>query len=158
MPNMITTEIKEVSAKGLEFIVQEEGLRLSPYLDSVGIATVGVGMTYYPPDKKVKITDPPITKEEALRMFRFVLKTYEKAVWSLTVDTINQNKFDSLVSITYNIGVNAFKSSTLLKRVNTNHNDPSIREAFYMWQNAGKLKGVLLGRRKREANLFFRPV
>lgn len=151
-------EITETSNKGIQFLIQEEGLVKRPYLDSVGIPTIGVGMTYYPDSgRKVKMTDPPLTTEQAIKYFRMMLKNYEHGVYSVTRDDINQNHFDALVSLTYNIGVAGFKSSTLLKKVNANKDDKSISAEFEKWKNAGG-KPILLARRKREAELYFKPV
>jgi len=100
---------------------------------------------------KVKMTDPPITEKRAMELFRWVLKQYELAVYSNTRDDINQNQFDSLVSFTYNVGVNAFKNSTLLKRINANASQQSITNAFMMWNKPKEI----IGRRKREVELYF---
>jgi GH24 family phage-related lysozyme (muramidase) len=55
------------------------------------------------------------------------------------------------VSICYNIGVSAFKGSTLLRRVNAYGIEAGIRQAFLMWRKPIEL----LARRKREADLYF---
>jgi lysozyme len=148
-------EIKSVDQAGIDFIAKEEGCILRPYLDSVGVPTIGIGCTYYPGGIRLKMTDPSITREKAYDLFKAVLHHYETAVWSFTRDDINQNQFNALVSICYNIGVNGFRSSTLLKRVNQDPSNPDIREAFLMWSRAGSNKSALLGRRKREAKLYF---
>lgn len=148
------TEIKNMSSAGIDFLIKEEGCILHPYKDSVGIPTIGVGATYYENGKRVTMADPPITKERAKTLFMNLLQHYEKAVWSFTRDDINQNQFDALVSLCYNIGVGAFKGSTVVKRVNADPADPQIHNAFLMWKNAGG-KPILLGRRKRESALYF---
>ena len=147
-------EIKNISRKGLLFIGKEEGCILKPYLDAVGVPTIGYGNTYYENGVRVTMKDPAITKERALSLFLNTLSFYEKGVWSNTRDDINQNQFDALVSLTYNIGVNAFKGSTVLRLVNKNPADLKITNAFKMWKNAGG-KPILLNRRIREANLYF---
>lgn len=146
-------EIKRVSKKGLDFIGKEEGLRLKPYLCSAKVPTIGYGSTYYEDGTKVKMTDPAITKERAEQLFLNTLKHYEMCIYTSTRDDINQNQFDALVSICYNIGTHAFKKSTLLKRVNKNPNGADIEGAFLMWKNAGG-KPILLERRKREYKLY----
>ncbi len=143
-------EIKTLDKKGIDFLIKEEGIALHPYLDSVGISTIGIGNTYYENGGRVKMTDSPITKERAIELFKSVLKHY---VWSVTRDDITQNQFSALVSLCYNIGVGGFKGSTLVKRVNKNPNDIKIAEAFKMW----KKPTVLLPRRKREVALYFTP-
>lgn len=145
-------EIKEMSAAGLEFLTANEGIVLHVYLDSVGIATIGVGSTYYENGTKVKMTDKPITKERAISLFKTTLKHYELAVYSVTRDDINQNNFDSLTSLCYNIGVNGFKKSTLLRRINARANGQSIENAFMMWNKPKEI----IGRRKREVALYFK--
>lgn len=149
-------EIRETSNKGIQFLINEEGLVKRPYLDQVGVPTIGVGCTYYENGQKVKMTDPPITTERAIALFRNLLRNYELAVYSTTRDDINHNQFDALTSITFNIGTSGFKSSTLLKRVNKDKDDKSIAAAFEMWKNADG-KPILLARRKREAALYFTP-
>lgn len=148
-------EIKKVSATGLDFIIQEEGMILHPYLDSVKVATIGVGCTYYENGQKVKMSDPAITKERAKELFSNLLKHYELAVYSNTRDDLNQNQFDALVSLCFNIGVNGFKGSTLLKRVNAKASNELIQKSFQMWKNAGG-KPILLGRRNREYALYIK--
>jgi lysozyme len=147
-------EIKLMSAPGLHFLANEEGCILRPYKDAVGIPTIGIGCTYYDDGTRVKMTDPPITMERALLLFKNVLTHYEKTVWTSTRDDINQHQFDALTCICFNIGVGAFKGSTLLRRVNLNPGDPTIKDAFLMWRNAGK-RPILLARRIREAALYF---
>jgi lysozyme len=148
-------EIKKVSGNGLDFIIGEEGMVLHPYLDSVKVPTIGVGCTYYENGEKVKMTDQPISKERAKELFANLLKHYELAVYSNTRDDINQNQFDSLVSLCFNIGVNGFKGSTLLKRVNSKASNDLIQKGFQMWKNAGG-KPILLNRRNREYALYIK--
>jgi len=146
-----TSEIKQMSENGLKFLMNNEGVVLKPYLDTKGIPTIGVGNTFYEDGSKVKMTDPPITEKRAMELFRWILKQYELAVYSNTRDDINQNQFDSLVSFTYNVGVTAFKNSTLLKRINANASQQSITNAFMMWNKPKEI----IGRRKREVELYF---
>lgn len=148
-------EIKNMDSEGVYFLSKEEGCILHPYLDSIGVPTIGIGCTYYEDGQRVKMTDPSITMERALELFQNIYHPYEKVIWSVTRDDINQHQFNALVSICYNIGVGAFKSSTLLKRVNNNPWDQLITKAFLMWKNSGG-KPILLERRKREANLYFK--
>lgn len=146
-------EIKKMSKNGLSFLMKEEGVMLKPYKCQAGIPTIGVGCTYYEDGTKVTMNDKPITEQRAQSLFMNLLKHYEMCVYTATRDDINQNQFDALVSITFNIGTNAFKNSTLLKRVNKNSSGADIEAAFLMWKNSKK-KPILLERRKREYQLY----
>ena len=71
------------------------------------------------------------------------------------IENINQNKFDALCCFAYNVGVNALKSSTLLKKVNINPNDPTIKNEFLKWNKAnGRALTGLTKRRQEEADLY----
>lgn len=149
------TEIKTLDQRGRDFLAKEEGIKLKPYLDSVGIPTIGIGCTYYPDGRKVTIKDPALPNlQAAWDLFDQVNSNFLLTVYSTTRDDINQNQFNALVSLCYNIGTGAFKGSTVLKLVNKNPSDPKIAAAFELWKSAGG-KPVLLGRRKRESKLYF---
>lgn len=148
---------KIISENGIELITRFEGFRSKPYLDPVGVATIGYGTTFYPDSgKKVLMTDKPITEETARYYLKLVCINFGNEIQKYITKGINQNQFDALVSFSYNVGVGAFKSSTLLKRINNNPNDPDIRRQFLRWINAGgkQLPG-LVRRREAEADLYF---
>jgi lysozyme len=149
------TEIKTLDQRGRDFLAKEEGIILHPYRDSIGIPTIGIGCTYYPGGRRVTMKDKPLKDVQAAwDLFDAVNSNFMLTVYSTTRDDINQNQFNALVSLCYNIGTGAFKGSTVLKLVNKNPNDPKIAAAFEMWKNAGG-KPILLGRRRREAKMYF---
>lgn len=141
----------------LKLVEEFEGLYLKPYLCPAKVPTIGLGSTYYEDGTKVKMTDAPITKERAYEIFRNTIKKYEQEVDAFTTDAVNQHQFDALVDFAYNCGSGNLKSSTLLKKVNANPNDPTIALEFAKWVFAGgkKLNG-LIRRRKAEADLYFK--
>ena len=148
-------KVNQIGAKGLSLIKQFEGFMAKPYICSGGAKTIGYGATYYPNGTRVTMQDKAITEGQASTMLTNMLVIYEKAVDTFCRDDINQNQFDALVAFAYNVGTNALKSSTLLKKVNKNPNDPSIRTEFLKWNKANgrALKG-LTNRRIAEANLY----
>lgn len=149
-------KITKLSQKGLDLIKQFEGLKLTPYVCSGGINTIGYGNTYYMNGNKVKLTDPPITKQQAEELLKMSVISYEKAVDSFCRDDISQNQFDALVSFAYNVGVGNLQKSTLIKKVNINPKDATIRNEFMKWNKAaGRVLAGLTRRRQAEANLYF---
>lgn len=142
--------------KGYKLITKFEGLSLKPYLDSIKVPTIGYGNTYYLNGKKVTLLDKEITKQEAFDMFKEIANRFGKRVDELVTSNINQNQYNSLVSFAYNVGTGNFASSTLLKKVNKNPNDLTIKDEFLRWNKAGgKVINGLTNRRNEEAIIYF---
>ena len=142
-----------IDQKGKDLIAECEGLKLKPYLCAKGVATIGIGSTFYEDEKPVKLIDKPITIDRAWGLFEKTKVNYEKAVNDSVKVDLTQSQFNALFVFTYNVGASAFKKSTLLKRVNAGCGYDLIKEAFLMWK--GK-KDLLLTRRKKEINEYFR--
>lgn len=142
----------KISNNGISFLKKEEGLRLKAYQDQVGVWTIGHGNTYYENGQKVKSGDQ-ITEARAEELFRNKLKEFENAVNKTITAKVNQNQFDAMVSLCYNIGVGGFAKSTVAKLVNHNPENGAIKSAFEAWRNAGG-KPILLNRRQREYRLY----
>lgn len=136
---------------GYNALHKREGLKLKPYLDTRGIATIGIGNTFYLDGKKVTMQDKALTLREAFKLGRIVSDNFAKDVFKLLKKEVTQNQFNALVSLAYNIGINGFAKSTVLKRVNVNPNDPTIKGAFMMWTKNKEL----IGRRKSEVEQYF---
>ena len=145
----------KIDKKGVEFLVECEGLELKAYKDVIGIWTIGIGSTRYEDGTPVKKGDV-ITRDRALLLFKNTISIYENAVNKLVTSSINQNQYNALTSFCYNLGVSAFKGSTLLKKVNLNPNDPNITLQLKKWINAGgrPVKGLII-RRDKESKLYF---
>lgn len=141
-------------------IMQFEGLRLKPYLCSAGRPTIGYGSTYYENYRKVTMDDAAITKDQAESMFLKALANFSFHVEQAITSDVTDNQFGALVSLAYNIGPTRFKSSTLVKRVNADPNDPRIRDEFMKYCKVRK-DGILVEneglkkRRKKEADMYY---
>ena len=138
--------------KGYDELHKREGIRLKPYLDTQGVPTIAMGNTFYLDGKKVTMQDKPLTIREAYKLGRITSDNFAKEVNALLTKEVTQNQFNALVSLAYNIGINAFRKSTVLRRVNANPNDPTIKNAFMMWTKNKEL----IGRRKSEVEQYFR--
>ena len=153
---IIMEKPRKTGLAGIQMIKEFEGFRSKPYLDAVGVPTIGYGATHYADGRKVKMTDKPITEAEASALLAEMLKQYEKPVLDLVTSKINQNQFDALVSFTYNLGGTNFRKSTLLKKVNANPMDLTISNEFLKWNKAGnKVLAGLTRRRRAESDLYF---
>ena len=147
--------VKQISAEGISLICSFEGLELKAYLDSANIWTIGYG-TIIRNGVKVKKGDT-CTIEQAKAYMASDLKSFEAAVNKVKVP-LNQNQFDALVSLTYNIGVNAFANSTLLKKLNTGDYKGAAAQ-FDVWNKVkGKVVQGLVNRRAKERKLFEKAI
>lgn len=142
-----------VAGPGLEIIKDSEQLRLSAYLPTpVDVPTIGYGHT-----RGVKLGDT-CTPEQAEQWLREDCAEAESAVGTLVKAPINQNQFDALVSLVFNIGGGNFASSTLLRKLNAGDYAGAADE-FPRWnKQAGVVLGGLVKRRARERELFLTPV
>ena len=146
-------ESMSVSNKGVDLICEFEGEQLVAYDDGVGVWTIGFGTIKYPNGVRVKKGDT-CTLDQAKDYMRHDLIEFEHTVNSSVKVPLNQNQFDALVSLAYNIGSNAFKSSTLVKKLNAGDYQGAA-DQFNVWVNAGgkRMQG-LVNRRDREKLLF----
>ncbi len=128
---------------------------LKAYLDSGGVWTIGIGTIQYPNGRPVKQGDQ-ITPQQRDEYFLFEVRNKVERVNFYTRDDINQNQFNALVDLAYNIGTAALQKSTLLGVLNSNPNDPLLITKFLQWRydNGNEISG-LLRRRMSDAYHYF---
>lgn len=133
---------------GISIIKFFETCRLQAYLCPAGKPTIGWGRT-----KDVQLGQT-ITQEQADKFLEEDYKTFETAVKTLVTVPLTEDKLGALTSFVYNIGVNAFKASTMLRKLNAGDYDGAYNE-FDRWVygNGKRLEG-LVRRRKVERTLF----
>lgn len=157
--NAVVNDLQPVGMKtssvGINLIISFEDLKLDAYDDGVGVWTIGYGTTVYPNGVKVKKGDA-CKFGQAKEYFAHDLNRFEKAVNQSVKVSINQNQFDALVSLTYNIGEQAFKESTLLAKLNKG-DYKGAAEQFAVWnKGGGKVLKGLVRRRAAERDLFLK--
>lgn len=141
----VTATIGAVLALALPFTAHEEGLRTFAYLDPVGVVTICMGET-----ENVTLGDTK-TKEECSALFYARLGSFAYAV-DLAVKPPMDNYFHAAItSWTYNVGVNAMRRSTLVKKANAGDFRGACDELL-KWKFAGG-EPILLSRRRREREL-----
>jgi lysozyme len=145
----------KLNNSGYLLICEFEGLSLKPYLCPAKIPTIGYGNTYYPDGKRVTLLDKEITKLQAFDMFKVIADKFASKVSKLVTSPLNQTQFNALVSLAYNIGIGNFQSSTLLKKVNKNHNDILIGLEFKKWNKVNKKEVLGLTRRRLYESIIY---
>lgn len=139
----------QISLAGLNFIKSVEGLKLTRYLDSAGLPTIGVGHLI-----KAWENYTTITEAEAMRLLAQDVGAAETAVNSAVTVPLSQNQYDALVSFVFNVGGGALRRSTLLKKLNAGDYQGAAAQ-FPAWRKAGgKVVTGLVNRRNKEVALF----
>jgi lysozyme len=149
-----------LSKKGAEFIAEFEGFMAECGEDPAGHCQIGFGTLIHlgactRADRKEWGT---ISHDKALDMLRTEADNAWRVIEEFVTVPINQNQADALISFAYNVGVGAFMSSTLLKRINAGGTEHAIRYEFSRWVKAsGQTLPGLVRRREAEADLYFTP-
>ena len=130
-----------------------EGFRSKAYIPVPGdVPTIGYGFTH-----GVKMGDV-MTRAEADARLIEELRPYEMAVWQGCTNEPNQNEFDAMVLLCFNIGPAGFKRSTVLKAHNRGDKQAAAR-AFGLWNTSGgKVYAGLTRRRAEESALYLTPM
>lgn len=143
-------EIK-LSQAGAEVIGNVEGCRRDPYKCPSDVLTVGIGSTEYNGEKinpRHRYTDLEIAER-----WKNDIKTAERCVMKYANgQALPQSVFDSVVSITFNVGCGALSQSTLFKHLRAGRYIQACNE-YPRWVYAGgrKLPGLVSRREKEKA-------
>lgn len=117
----------KASQQILNVIASLEGLSLKKYICPAGLPTIGYGHVMKEGDKEL------ITLEEAKEILIKDVARFEKGVNEHVKVLLQQREFDSLVCFSFNIGLVAFKNSTLLKLLNKAIPDDIVTDQFDRW-------------------------
>ena len=157
----------QMSENGLGLLQQWEGFKLQVYKDSAGFPTIGVGHLLTKPELtsgEIVIGGVPVqyagglTNQQTLDLLGQDVKPAEQAVNTGVKVPLNQNQFDALVSFTFNVGVGAFQSSTLLKVLNQQQYDEVPAQLLRWTRAGGQVVQGLVNRRQNEIKLWNDPV
>lgn len=137
-----------VDAVGLRLITEFEGApRLTARLCEGGRYELSYGCTFHPDGSSV-LEGETCTPEYAEVLFRHALTVFENIVKKHVTVPITQNQFNALVSLSYNIGEENFRTSSVLRFTNESRIYDAAA-AFGMWIFATKdgykqaLRGLL---------------
>ena len=156
-----------ISNNGMQHLIMiEGGARLSMYNDlgkSKGHCTIGVGHLVHKgicngviPSEKPYLKGISVTR--AKQILKSDIANAESAINGAITVQLNQNQYDALVSFTFNVGGPKFRSSTMLKLINSKQFKKAANE-FLKWDKmkiGGKLVPIkgLYNRRISEKHLF----
>lgn len=133
-----------ISEQGINLLIEREALKTKAYIDTVGVPTIGVGHTG--PEVYLGLE---WSREKCIEVFHEDLAKFEDAINSGVQVELTQNQFDALVSFAFNVGVGAFLSSTLLKKINANDFEGATAQ-FDRWH----IPTEIISRRNGEKEQF----
>ena len=145
----------KASASLIYFVKNMEGYSPSVYKDAVNVKTLGYGLTGKEIEGLNNISEETVTK----LLTKYINDNYFSKVLSIIkskgVQKPLQREVDAFTSFAYNLGVNAFESSTLFKKYINGERGDSIRKEFIRWVHAGgKVLNGLVVRRNNEWKIF----
>ena len=146
---------QKVSRAGIELIARFEGLRRRAARLPDGRWTIGYGHTLSARE------GAEVSDADAEALLHFDLLPVAEAVSSLVYTPLTQNQFDALVAFAHNVGVEAFRDSDVLRRVNEGRLTEAAC-AFDLWRKASVggdaiILDALIRRRAAEKALFLTP-
>lgn len=138
----------KINQKGLAIIKEFEGYRSVAYKCPAGVWTLGYGTT---DGIRPGMT---CTEHDAEVWLKRDVAKFEQAVSEAVTVPLSENQFSALVSFVYNIGAQAFRESTLLRKLNQGDHDGAAAE-FDRWKyGGGQVLPGLVKRRDAEESLF----
>ena len=152
---IIASLIIGTSPASVQFLIDQEGWVNHVYRDSVGLPTVCVGVM----DKSLKV-GTHYSDEECIALTVKQLQKFIRVVDSVVIVPINDEMRTALISLVYNIGEDAFRRSTLVKKLNAGDYIGAANQfTVWVYGGPGPKKTVIQGlinRRLREQSLFRR--
>ncbi len=143
---------RKVGPRGKALVQEFENCKLQAYKDGGGVWTIGWGHT-----GGVKEGDT-CTQAQADAWLEEDLQEAADAVQLYVRDPLlPQRQFDACVSFVFNLGAKAFRTSTLLRYLNSRDLAGVAREWLKWKYDNGKEVAGLLRRRKEELQLFQGP-
>lgn len=142
----------QTSDQGLQMIKTFEGCRLHAYQDTRGIWTIGYGHTGPEVVEGLVITQNQAEQLLATRLANEFEPAVNEAVNECPVET-EQNKYDAMVCLAYNIGAHAFSGSSV-KNDHIRDLFTEAADAFLMWKHPPEL----LNRRQKERECYLMGV
>ena len=126
-----------------------EGFYSRPYLDPIGIPTIGYGTICYPDGRAVTLRDAAITREQAESFLAHHIRVEVLPVLlRLCPQLDTQGRIAALISWVHNLGAGNLRASTLKRRINARQWD-DVPAQIMRWNRAGG--AVLRGLKRRRA-------
>jgi len=140
----------QISEPAIEHLIKKyEGLRLEAYKCPAKVCTIGYGHTTAAGDPAVH-DGMKITREQAEYILMVDLTRLRQKIDALLHQPLTQSQYDVVVSFTFNAGISALRTSSLLKKINTAKFNDVPAELMKWVHVKGKVSNGLVNRRQAE--------
>lgn len=143
----------KMTPEGLALIRQYEGFRGTAYRCPAGVWTIGYGHTSQagPPSVMPGMT---MSEGRAREVLAEDVRMFASGVRASLKRPVSDAQFSALVSFAFNVGLGAFRSSSVLRAVNAG-DMAAVPRRLQLWvKGGGKVLPGLVRRRAAEAAMF----
>jgi lysozyme len=144
--------VNSLVSSAQNLIIRFEGFSDRAYKDTGGVWTIGYGHVIQSHEQY--LMTKTITRQEADLLLIADMQNAINCVNSYVRVPLTNNQRDALISFTFNVGCEALKGSTLLKKLNAFDYSGAAAE-FDRWvYDNGKVISGLVNRRSEEKRIF----
>lgn len=171
--DIVTAYMGDPIAAAADLIRRFEGImdgdpttvNLDPYLDPVGIWTIGWGHVVRDAnDRPIRgienrklaqeVYPDGLTMAQAVVLLEDDMRGLPAAIKKMATVPLKWHQLGALISFSFNVGITALRTSTLLRLYNAGQPDAAA-DQFARWnRSGGKVLAGLINRRAAEAKLF----
>jgi len=146
--------VKSSAEAAADLAVEFEGFSATPYRCPAGVWTIGYGSTRDAAGAAVTAHTAPVTKAAALALMERDMRSALTEVARDVHVPLNAVQEGALCDFIYNVGAGAFRSSTMLRKLNAGDYAGAAAE-FPKWNiGGGKVLAGLVRRRALERAVF----
>ena len=142
--------VNGIISTAFKLLQEVEGFREKAYQDTVKVWTIGFGRTGKDVTGKALNADSVTTKAKEIPWVCGRLNDDYIQLSNLVVPTLKPNQYSALLVLVYNIGMKAFRDSSLLKAINANRPEEEIEKCWMLWTKQKELTN----RRHKEIELW----
>lgn len=157
--------IMRISDKGISLLKDLEGRATTVYKDVAGIPSIGYGhlltrselysgKIFLRSGRIIRWKDAPLSDQDLAELLRHDLAPVEKALTEAVKRPLMQCQVDALACWTFNVGTEAMRDSTLLRKLNLG-DYAAVPTELRRWNKAGgRVVQGLINRREQEVTMW----
>lgn len=134
----IAVTLITLSASAFTSWQAHESFKSAPYIPTKGdVPTIGYGSTRYEDGTRVKITDPPISKDRAADLARSLL-SYDEQMFRVSIPGVElyQHEYDAYVDFIGQYGIGNWYTSSMRRNLRSGQYRAAC-DSLLLWRRQG---------------------